>query len=101
MKTDRILSFPVTMPWTSPKIIIWKQNVHVISSHHFLHWSLGYRKRGIEDLASLQTISKPPYARKRGPLPHLRVMAAGNMNPMDTAAVAPVNCKAPQMLGIK
>lgn len=32
---------------------------------------------------------------------HLRVMAAGKMNPMQTAAVAPVNWKASQMLGIK
>lgn len=32
---------------------------------------------------------------------YLRVMAAGKMNPMQTAAVAPVNWKASQILGIK
>jgi len=32
---------------------------------------------------------------------HLRVIAAGNMKPMQTAAVAPVNWKASQMLGMK
>lgn len=32
---------------------------------------------------------------------HLRVIAAGKMNPRQTAAVAPVNWKASQMLGMK
>lgn len=32
---------------------------------------------------------------------HLRKMAAGKMNPMQAAAVAPVNWKATHMLGMK
>lgn len=32
---------------------------------------------------------------------NLRAMAAGKINPMQTVAVAPVNWKASQMLGIK
>ena len=32
---------------------------------------------------------------------HLRVIEAGKMNPRQTAAVAPVNWKASQMLGIR
>lgn len=35
------------------------------------------------------------------PYRSLRVTAAGNMNPMQTAAVAPVNWNASQMLGMK
>lgn len=32
---------------------------------------------------------------------HFKVIEAGNMNPRQTAAVAPVNWKASQMLGMK
>lgn len=48
--------------------------------------------------------STPSFAAKansRVTLTNLRVMAAGKMNPMQTAAVAPVNWKASQMLGMK
>lgn len=94
MKTDRILSFLLAIPWTSLQI----NTETKWTCQPFSSFPLMTRHRK-EALNNNHSQANNPILEREGP--HLRVMAAGNMNPMDTAAVAPVNWKASQMLGMK